>query len=106
MSRRAIGTESHLIIVGWDDGLQKFFGQVWTPPEGDGGDGPPELWVGVSWGELPTVEHLCEALGHHATIPEDVIEQLEDDYRNRRPLAPGRRDPGAGLLFTGPKNTD
>jgi hypothetical protein len=77
---------------------------VWTLPEGDGGDGPPALWVGVSWEELPTVEHLCEALGQRGTIPEDVIEQLDEDYRKRRPLAPWRRDPGAGLLFTRPKN--
>jgi hypothetical protein len=104
MSRHTIETEKHLIIVGWDDGLQTFFGQVWTWPDGDDGDGPPELWVGVSWEELPTVEHLCEALEESAAIPVDVIAELEEDYRNKSPLVPWQQNPAARLFFTKPKD--
>jgi hypothetical protein len=28
MSRHEIETDEYLVIVGWDDGLQTFFGQV------------------------------------------------------------------------------
>jgi hypothetical protein len=104
MPRHEIETENRLVIVGWDDGLQTFFGQVWTLPEGDDADGPPELWVGVSWEEIATPARLAELLEGYATIPEDVIAELEKDYRNRRPLVPWQKGPKTRLLFTTPKN--
>ena len=66
MSRREFKTRQHL--VGWDGGLPTFFGQVWSLPDGDDTDCPPEPWVGTPWEELPTPEALAEALGAYATI--------------------------------------
>jgi hypothetical protein len=105
MSRYELETEEYRVIVGWDDRLQTFFGQVWALPEGDDSDGPPEFWVGVRWKELPTAQHLIEALGDYETLPEDVVEDLEDDFRNRGPLAPWPRDTAHRLGFASRKNT-
>jgi hypothetical protein len=74
-------TEDYLVIVGWDDGLQTYFGQVWRFPEGDDTDDPPELWVGTSWEEVPTPGVLNGELTNYATIPEDLMDELAKDYQ-------------------------
>jgi hypothetical protein len=86
LSRHEFKTRQHLVVVGWDDGLQTFFGQVWALPDGDDTDDPPELWVGASWEELPTADALADALCTYASIPQKVRKALEDDYRRRLPL--------------------
>ncbi len=105
MSRHELETEEHLVIVGWDDGLQTFFGQVWALPEGDDAEGPPEYWVGVRWEELPTTEHLIEALGASATLPEEVVADLDEDVQGRRPLPAWPGGPDHRLGFAKRKYT-
>jgi hypothetical protein len=105
LARHEFKTKQYLVVVGWDDGLQTFFGQVWALPDGDDTDGPPEFWVGASWEEVPTPEALAEALCPYATIPQRLRKALEHDYRRRRPLCPWQEDPKARLFLSRPKGT-
>ena len=54
-------------------------------------DDPMLLWIGTTLGELPTLEELQRArcfadtarVASFATIPNDIVEQLQSDYDQR-----------------------
>jgi hypothetical protein len=68
-------------VIGWDKPLHTFFAQVW---DNESLSEDPELWVGVSFGQVPTCEHLEQVLKPYADIPEHIGIQLTKD--NEQPL--------------------
>jgi hypothetical protein len=85
MSRYEIhnGVTNTVVVVGWDESLATYFAQVWDERafEPDDADGEPEplLWAGCRTGEIRTVEHLDSVLAPHATLPEEIRQQLLRD---------------------------
>jgi hypothetical protein len=72
------------VIVGWDPPLQSFFGQVLlTTVEEE--DAACVLWVGLEVQALTTVAALQDALQAYATLPADVVAQLEHDQAHTTP---------------------
>ena len=79
----------HRAVVGWDSPLASFFTQVIDQRietaiehgelSEDDAD-PMLLWIGTTLGELPTLEELQRAIASFATIPNDIVEQLQSDY--------------------------
>lgn len=70
----------HVVVVGWDEPLGTFFGQVFdsTDPE------EPEniiLWVGTGIRELETVWALAAVLQPYAVIPEPLTQRLKNYQR-------------------------
>jgi hypothetical protein len=68
------------VVVGWDAPLATFFGEVWdrTVP-GEDDDAACVLWAGAALSALPTVDALQTCLAVFATIPADVVTQLQQD---------------------------
>jgi hypothetical protein len=75
------------VIVGFDDPLDTFFGQIFdtTVPEEDDNC---VLWVGATLQALPTVDVLQDCLHAYATIPPEVMAQLRHDHATTRPRSP------------------
>lgn len=70
----------HLVVVGWDEPLGTFFGQVFdtTIPE------EPEnivLWVGRRSREFRTVSRLATALRSYAALSPRIVRRLRQDQR-------------------------
>lgn len=68
--------------AGWDNPLQTFFGQVLDP------DIPVTqeeavFWIGTSYAAITTVEELCHRLREWATVPGEVLGQLQKEYDAR-----------------------
>jgi hypothetical protein len=96
MSRHEIQHKSLLLTVGWDSGLQTFFGQL------DDEDMPAGeemiLWVGTTPYALPTVEALEAALRPYWELDTETIADLQADQAAQAPLTPLQR---AMLHFLG-----
>lgn len=91
MSRYSIPAihSEHQIVVGWDSPLASFFAEVIDQSleaaieRGECSEDdvdPMLLWVGAIPGEIPTLEQLQSAIASFATIPNDIVEQLQSDY--------------------------
>jgi hypothetical protein len=76
------------VIIGWDDPLETYFATVFDPPV-DADDGAAcVLWVGSALRALPTVALLQACLRGYATIPADVVAQLQQDGAHTTPRSP------------------
>jgi hypothetical protein len=77
------------VVVGWDAPLTTFFGEVWdrTVPDEDD-DAACVLWAGTALSALPTVDALQTCLAAFATIPADVVTQLQQDRITTTPRTP------------------
>jgi hypothetical protein len=69
------------VTVGWDAPMTTFFAQVVDRAldEADD-DNALVLWIGDRDMAVPTIDQLIVAIARYATIPADVIEQLQADY--------------------------
>lgn len=94
MSRHIIpGKESYLkVVVGWDNGLESFFGIVYDTRYDD-----PcaehrillEAGTGLkSLREIVSVEELADAIRQYADIPQETMSQLVEDFSSRGPGQP------------------
>lgn len=72
-------------MVGWDNPLQTFFGQLYKVGEEgerveedeDGNDAGTLVWVGARFAEIRTVDDLERKLQPHVKrLPEDVRKEL------------------------------
>jgi hypothetical protein len=63
---------NHTIVVGWDAGLETFFGQVLNPDAEDDADEIVE-WLGTRRQELPTVADLVECAGRRHGVHQWAI---------------------------------
>jgi hypothetical protein len=91
MSRYPISAidPKHYVVVGWDSPMASFFAEVIDQTleaaidrgeiSEDDAD-PLILWIGATLGEIPTLEQLQRAIASFATIPNDIVEQLQSDY--------------------------
>jgi hypothetical protein len=75
------------VVVGWDNPLQTFFGQVLDP------DRPltqPETvtWIGTRPAEIRTVEELVSAMEPYGTMPEAIVVQLRQEWSARTQATP------------------
>lgn len=88
MSRYEMLNKSLTLVVGWDKGLQTFFGRL---TDNDMPAGEEEiLWVGTAPKELRTVIALQEALKHYWSLglDERTCTQLCQDRDAQGPLTP------------------
>lgn len=87
MSQMVVPIDKHTeCLLGWDNPLQTFFGQVYRiDEEGERVDLYEEdcvekdgtiLWVGASVGEIATVEDLAARLRPFVELPRDVKDRL------------------------------
>ena len=91
MSRYTIPAHAarYHVVVGWDAPLSMFFGEVWDRTVSDEDDDAAcVLWAGAALGALPTVAALQTCLQAYATIPVDVVVQLQQDGANTKPRSP------------------
>jgi hypothetical protein len=70
---------NHQISVGWDAPLTTFFAQVLDSSSDDHED-EPILWLGLEPMQIPTCEMLIKELAEVATIPPDILQNLENDH--------------------------
>jgi hypothetical protein len=75
------------VVVGWDDGLESFFGQV--DDTRIRGEDKGCLWVGASLRELLSVAELVDAIKDYADIPPEILSNLSQDFSSRHPRRPG-----------------
>ena len=88
MSRYAIAPHDarSAVIVGWDPPMQTLFGQVFaTTAANTDDDAACVLWVGLEVQALTTVAALQDALQAYATLPAEVVAQLQHDQATTRP---------------------
>ena len=82
MSRYEIASrdpDKYDAVVGWDKGLQTYFGQV--IPKGGADDWQLTLWVGTNPKELNSVAELQEKMKGYADIPKETRNALEWDQK-------------------------
>jgi len=75
------------VIVGWDDPLETFFGQVFDTTAGENEEGCV-YWEGADYRACQTVEALQAHLRPYATIPDPVVAQLRADQQHAVPHSP------------------
>jgi hypothetical protein len=90
MSRYQIAprTNQHEVLIGWDNPLNTYFAQVADGKIEDfDEDHDPLLWIGCSYGEIPSVSDLRKAISPYAEIPPDTYAALlsDQDSRDQRP---------------------
>lgn len=84
ISAEAISNPNHTVVVGWDSPLETFFAQVFDYTETDDDDCDPIIeWIGISAGEIPTVNMLADMLEPYCFISPEIASQLQKDYENR-----------------------
>lgn len=89
MSRYEIVNQSLTLVVGWDRGLQTFFGHL---DDADRPAGEEELlWVGTTPEALPTVAALTQTLEPYWTLDEETCADLAQDQAHQAPLTPLQR---------------
>jgi hypothetical protein len=71
---------NHLISVGWDAPLTTFFAQVFDSSDDDEDKNEPILWLGDEPRQIPTLEMLVKELAPFASIPPDILQNLENDH--------------------------
>ena len=81
MSRHSIPAydQNHFVVVGWDAPLTTFFAQVEDLTISDE-QKALLLWIGDSALAIPTINQLQAEIAPYATIPTEVIEQLQAGY--------------------------
>jgi hypothetical protein len=81
MSRYQIPTihRTHEAFVGWDAPMTTFFAQVFDRNVKDR-DEQLLLWMGDDDLAIPTLQHLQDAVADYATIPTNILTQLEADH--------------------------
>ena len=69
---------NHNVVVGWDDPLETFFAQVED-------DNDMILWLGADPREpkITDIAVLREELKEYAIIPDNICENLHQDYLNK-----------------------
>jgi hypothetical protein len=90
MSRYTIPAHAarYHVVVGWDPPLATFFGEVWDTTKDENDDAACVVWAGAALGALPTVDALQTCLATFATIPADMVAQLQQDRATTRPRSP------------------
>jgi hypothetical protein len=83
MSQHYIDTPQYEVVVGWDRPLQYFFGTVFDKKKA------PSHEVVFATLELPgggidTVERLSDVLRPYLSLPDDLLNCLEEDRLNDR----------------------
>ena len=80
MSRHTIpAADANLtVVIGWDNPLQTFFGQVTRNDAGDE-DEPVILWLGGSFADITDPAELIIPLSPYATVTPEHIAQLIAD---------------------------
>ena len=64
-------------MVGWDEPIQTFFGQVYAVnDEGERIEDSTSLWVGTRIREILTVDTLVALLKPQVTIPDEIYREL------------------------------
>ena len=86
MSRYRIPHHQFNIWCGWSPGTQTFFAQVWPIDGVDGNDGPL-LRVGLTYGEIKSLEVLRSHLLPYTRIPNDIAFSLNVDFATSEPRA-------------------
>lgn len=76
---KSFNTDQFTVIVGWDNPLQTYFAQVWDAQLKDEDDKGCVFWVGTHLGSVRSVAALAEVISGYALLPEDTMEQLEQD---------------------------
>jgi len=79
MSSYNIEHEKYDIIVGWDNPLQTFFGNVFIDDE----EGDVIFSCGDSHNEVPEVMDLVAKMRPYCEIPDWMVYKLVEDYTNR-----------------------
>ena len=70
---------NHEAFVGWDSPMTTFFVQVFDRSIEDPDD-QLLLWFGDEDRAIPTLQQLQEMIADYATIPTNILTQLEADY--------------------------
>jgi hypothetical protein len=80
MSRYSINARNPQlqVVVGWDDGLKTFFGQVLDPRLDE--EHEMLIWIGASSREIVNIVKLADALKSYADIPPEVRTNLARDF--------------------------
>lgn len=92
MSRRVIPRVGFDIIVGWDNGLQTFFYQVYDNSRPVDDSETPHFAAGYKPVEFPTAADMLRSLEKlpcwitPLDLPSGVLMDLEDDKMRARPL--------------------
>lgn len=92
MSRRVIPKMGFDIIVGWDNGLQTFFYQVYDNSRPVDEYDTPHYAAGYEPNELPSAAAMLQSLEKlpcwltPLELPSGVLMDLEDDKARARPL--------------------
>ncbi len=81
------GTPQHEVVVGWDAPMNTFFGMVKNTSITDEEQDDIICWIGGDYDAVKTVQELQEKISKYATIPPELIEQLQTDQDE--PWAPG-----------------
>jgi hypothetical protein len=76
------------VIVGWDDPLETYFTTVFDTTVDADDAAACILWEGAALRALPTVEALQDRLCAYATIPPEVVVQLQQDGATPTPRTP------------------
>ena len=86
MSRHTIRKDEQFeVVVGWDDPLGTFFGQVFDVQAGGGADDDVFLvMVGYKPGGITDLAGLQEAVASYASIPTNMCLTLLAEQENRR----------------------
>jgi hypothetical protein len=89
MSRYSIPAQNPdlTVIVGWDNPLVTFFGQVFDPSIEEDAEACL-LWIGTAPEAIPTVAALQAQLVGWATIPDDIVDHLLRDQQTATPPTP------------------
>jgi hypothetical protein len=67
----------HVVLVGWDVGLDSYWGKVVaTPIDPEDDDGGVLLWVGTAHGEINYVNDLPGLLADYAVVGDEVLTAL------------------------------
>jgi hypothetical protein len=89
MSRYPIPAQDprYEVVVGWDDPLDTFFGQVFDTTAGEDEEACV-YWEGAGYRACQTVDALQASLSPFATIPDPVVAQLRADQQHAVPRSP------------------
>lgn len=79
----AINAQRYCVIVGWDNPLQTFFGQVFDLTLDE--DEACVYWLGTYPGHVLSVSALKQAISAYANLPADTLTHLERDQAAATP---------------------
>lgn len=78
------------VVVGWDNPLESFFGQIVDPDRPEDQD-ETVYWIGTTPQQISTLEDLCQAMAPYGSIETDTRAALAHDWQARTPPTPLQR---------------